>query len=407
MKAVIFNLGCKVNQYESDALAQELCQRGYEVSSELEYADIYVINTCAVTAEAERKSRQAITRCLKHNPKAKVFVWGCAGEYHPEKFQKPQVAYIWGAKDKSRIINIIDKENNPLSDKPHENSHSSFRTRAYVKVQDGCDNFCSYCIIPYLRGRSRSRDIEEIYREIQSLSQRNAEIVLTGINLTLYGKDKGASFADLIRRIKDIDVRIRLGSFHAEGLTEELLDALFQLKQFCPHFHLSLQSGDNDVLRSMNRRYTAEEYMDKIKLIRSYDANAAITTDLIIGYPTETQKMFENTVEFVKKAKFADIHVFPYSAREGTAAAKLKLLPKDIVSGRVAVVLELKKDLQKNYLNANIGITQKVLFEEESKGIKSGYSERYIRVYAKSDAQTAEVLPKEIYKDGLMGEVII
>lgn len=400
MRAVVFNLGCKVNQYESDKLAQGLWQKGFEVFSDLTYADIYIINTCAVTAEAERKSRQAVKRCLAHNPDGRVFVCGCASQNDAAAFEKKKVEYVCGA-DKSRLLDKIET----LVDSGEIGSKAfSDRTRALVKVQDGCDNFCSYCIIPYLRGRSRSRDIREIAEEIKVLSQSTKEIVITGINLALFGKDNGTSLAELINAIKDIDVRIRLGSFYVEAVTEELLRALFSMKASCPHFHLSLQSGDDSVLKAMNRRYTTAEYLERIELIRKYDKNAAITTDIIVGFPTETEKQFENTIEFVKKARFSDIHIFPFSAREGTAAAKLAPLDNGIIKSRAGKLAEIKRDLQKSYLNDNIGVRQKVLFEEEKDGIKCGYSERYIRVYARTDKDYTEIIPTEIYKDGLKGE---
>ncbi len=400
MRAVVFNLGCKVNQYESDKLAQGLRQKGFEVFSELTFADIYIINTCAVTAEAERKSRQAVKRCLSHNAEGRVFVCGCAGQHDAEAFEKKKVEYVCGA-DKSKLLDRIET----LVDSG-DIAPTAFvdRTRALIKVQDGCDNFCSYCIIPYLRGRSCSRDIPEIVEEIKTLAENTKEIVITGINLALFGKDNGASLAALIEAIKDIDVRIRLGSFYVEGVTKELLTALFSLKQFCPHFHLSLQSGDDSVLKAMNRRYTTAEYLEKIDVIRSFDANAAITTDIIVGFPTETENQFNNTVEFVIKARFSDIHIFPFSAREGTAAAKLVQIEKSIVKSRVKKLALVKRDLQKSYLNDNIGVPQKVLFEEENEGLSCGYSERYLRIYAKTDKDFAEIIPTEIYKDGLKGD---
>lgn len=407
MKAVVFNLGCKVNQYESDTLLQELANRGIEVSAELSYADFYVINTCAVTAEAERKSRQAVKRCLNFNPKAKVYIWGCAGEYKPQDFLKKQVVSVYGAKNKQKILEIIDKDLvEEIKQKKVYTLKKSSRTRAYVKIQDGCNNFCSYCIIPHLRGRSFSRHKDEIIEEIRCLSKTYNEIVLTGINLMLYGKDNGSSLAQLITGLKDIDCRIRLGSFYVEGMTKELLDALFNLKRFCPHFHLSLQSGDNDVLKSMNRHYTVQDYLQKIELIRSYDSNAAITTDVIVGYPTETEQMFANSAQFIKEVGFSDIHIFPFSSREGTEAAKLKPIDGEVIKNRVSVLSGIKKELQKNYLNANIGIIQNVLFEERKDGLNCGYSERYIRVYADTELKQARIKPTQIIKDGLKGDVI-
>lgn len=407
MKAVVFNLGCKVNQYESDMLLQELSNRGIEVSAELEKADFYIINTCAITAEAERKSRQAIKRCLCFNPNAKIYIWGCAGEYNPQKFGKTNVVAVYGAKDKYKILDLIDKD----FDIKYSSSNNLLlsntnRTRAYVKVQDGCNNFCNYCIIPYLRGRSRSRDIDSIVAEIEALSKGHKEIVITGINLMLFGKDNNTDLAKLISRIADINVRIRLGSVYAEAITPQLLEALFALKHFCPHFHLSLQSGDNEVLRSMNRHYTTTEYRSKVDLIRTYDNNVAITTDLIVGYPTEKETNFINTINFIQDINFSDIHIFPFSQRRGTKAACLQPIPREIIKERVRQAHILKKDLRIKYLNANIGVIQSVLFEEKTNGMSKGYSDRYIKIYANSDEELASILPSQIFKDGLKGEII-
>ncbi len=405
-KAVVFNLGCKVNQYESDILMQELSKLGIEVSSVLSKADFYIINTCAITAEAERKSRQTIKRCLSYNPDARVYIWGCAGELAPKRFNRPNVVCVYGAKNKYRILDIIIKDYNLDSASAYTSTlNKTSRTRAYVKIQDGCNNFCSYCIIPYLRGQSRSRDNKDIIEEIKRLSYTHKEIVITGINLMLFGKDKGTSLAELIRSIEDIDVRIRLGSFYVEGIDRKLLDALFNLKQFSPHFHLSLQSGNDSVLKSMNRHYTTREYMQKVELIRTYDKNASITTDIIVGYPTESEECFENSMEFVKKVAFSDIHLFPFSARPNTKADKLESLPREVIRKRMKKMQEIKRHLQLRYLSDNIKVVQRVLFEEENNGLRRGYSERYIRIYVDTDKDIADVIPYQIYKDGLKGVI--
>ncbi len=429
MKAVVFTLGCKVNQYESDLLLQELKERGFQTSSALSYADLYIINTCAITAEAERKSRQTIKRCNRYNPSARIYIWGCAGQHNPTSFQRPNVVCIYGAKDKHKILDIIDKDygishpndgertylelkntalkdTEPILKNTEPILKSTERTRAYVKIQDGCNNFCNYCIIPHLRGNSRSADLNKVIKEIKSLSKTHKEVVITGINLMLFGKDTNTSLTELFKALADIDIRLRLGSFYAEGVTTELLDTLFSLKHFSPHFHLSLQSGDNQVLKSMNRHYTTEEFQKKVDLIRTYDNNVALTTDLIIGYPTEQEQNFNNTKQFIKDISFSDIHIFPFSARQGTPASRLKLIPQPIIKERISQMLNIKKDLQLKYLNANIKVVQKVLFEEKKNGINRGYSDRYIKIYAKTDEELAEIMPTEIYKDGLKGEVI-
>ncbi len=407
MKAVVFTLGCKVNRYESDYIAQELAQKGYEVSDELSFADVYVLNTCAVTAEAEKKSRQAIARCRKFNEKARIFVIGCASQKNAGAFMKDNVVYVAGTGAKYDVINRIDQTavtvNN--TDLPTEfetgTLYTPSRTRSFIKIQDGCNNFCSYCVIPYLRGRSRSASIPDIVHEAELLSEKTPEIVLTGINTMAFGKERGESLTDLIRALKNIDVRIRLSSFYAEGITEELMDALYSLKKFCPHYHLSLQSGDEKVLKDMNRRYTPEIYRKKIELVRSYDQNASVTTDVIVGYPTEGEENFLNTLRFCRKEAFSDLHIFPYSPREGTAAYRLKKLPSDVVADREKRLFDLKKELRTNYLKNNIGKEQEVLIEEKQGDYFVGYSRNYVKIYLKNDGNIVNVTPTEIYSDGL------
>lgn len=410
MKAVVFNLGCKVNQYECDVLAEELIKRGYEVSGDLEEADLYIVNTCAVTNEAERKSRQAIARCRKFNPEAKIIMCGCATEKSAGDFVRDNVVFVTGVSAKGEILSHLDDVEASVKIAGHSDSFeetslsTANRTRAYIKIQDGCNNFCSYCIIPYLRGRSRSRSIEEVVKEAERLSHHTKEIVITGINLKSYGEDIGATLTDLITALKDVDVRIRLGSFYVEAVDEKLLNALFSLKKFCPHFHLSLQSGCDEVLKSMNRRYTTSDYLERINLIRKFDQNASVTTDIIVGYPTETEEHFEKTLEFVKTVGFSDIHVFPFSPRKGTTAEKLAPLPKEVISLRKDKLINEKRKLHREYLINNINVPQNVVFEEKDGDYWAGYSERYIRIYSKTCSDYGTVIPKELYKDGLKGE---
>lgn len=407
MKAVVFTLGCKVNRYESDYIAQELAQKGYEVSDELSYADVYVLNTCAVTAEAEKKSRQAVARCRKFNENARIFVLGCASQKNSEAFMKDNVVYVAGTGAKYDVINRIDQTDVTINNTqiPTEfeagTLYTPSRTRSFIKIQDGCNNFCSYCVIPYLRGRSRSAKIADIVREAELLAEKTPEIVLTGINTMAFGKERGETLTDLIKALKDVDVRIRLSSFYAEGITEDLLNALYSLKKFCPHYHLSLQSGDERVLKDMNRRYTPDVYCKKIELVRSYDNNASITTDVIVGYPTEGEENFLNTLRFCKEAAFSDLHIFPYSPREGTVAYKLKKLPSDIVAEREKKLFELKKELRNSYLKNNIGKEQEVLIEEKQGDYFVGYSRNYVKIYTEDNGDIVSVTPTEQYLDGL------
>lgn len=386
MKTVIFNLGCKVNQYDGDALAELLTKKGHEVSLKLEYADVYVINTCAVTAEAERKSRQAVSRVRKLNPNADIYVIGCAAQHGARAFSDKGVKYVGGTAAKARVADL--PEGVHVCDIPAVYEDYGFgkpmRTRSYVKIQDGCDNYCSYCLVPYLRGPSRSRSPESVKREISALSDTCKEIVLTGINLSAYGKDTGSSLTELLTELSDCNARIRLGSLEVSVIDEDFLKATLKLKKFCPHFHLSLQSGDNRVLAAMNRHYTAEEYRERTELIRKFYPDAAITTDIIAGFPTETREEHFNTLKFAREIGFADIHAFAYSLREGTAAAKLKQVDDAEKECRAAELSELKKELRKSYAGKFTGKTAEVLLEDVEKGYMTGYTRNYVKAYCRT-----------------------
>ncbi|MBQ4072767.1 MAG: tRNA (N(6)-L-threonylcarbamoyladenosine(37)-C(2))-methylthiotransferase MtaB [Clostridia bacterium] len=411
LKAVVFNLGCKVNQYECDVLVSELENRGYHTSQELEYADLYVINTCAVTNEAERKSRQIISRIKKFNPNAKIIITGCASQKNKEFYLNKEVLYVSGVGGKQRIFEEIDKQlaegkfDLPLSYEEPLAFPKPERTRSYVKIQDGCNNFCSYCIIPYLRGRSRSRKIDSCVKEIETLSKKTKEIVITGVNLAQYGVDNNESLAKLIDRLSNIDVRIRLGSFYVEGITDELLIALKGLKKFCPHFHLSLQHGDESVLKSMNRRYGPAEYKEKVDLIRKYFPLAAITTDIIVGFPTESEEAFENTLKFVEEVRFSDVHIFPFSPRPGTKAYSLPVISANVIKERKERLRIVKEKLNKEYLILMLNSYQDVIFETYVDGYSVGYSQYYVRIYTKTNKNNAVVKPTSLYKDGIIGEI--
>ena len=410
MKIVVFNFGCKVNQYESDVLINLLEQRGHEVSSFLEYADCYIINTCAVTNEAERKSRQAIARCKKYNKDAKIFICGCASEKNAKQFyDKDGVVTVKGIANKYELVNLIEEGCNveTIPSVFEDGVAKSTRTRSYIKIQDGCNNFCSYCIIPYLRGRSRSRHIDSIIREIENLKDVN-EIVLTGIDISSYGLDIDSSLTELITNLQFVNERIRIGSFEVRVIDRPLLEALKNLPNFCPQFHLSLQTGDDSVLKTMNRHYTCDEYYSKICLIREYFPNAAITTDIIVGFPTETEENICNTIEFAKKVEFANIHIFPYSAREGTVAYKrYKMLDPEIVKNRELRLNKVKQELKSKYEESFIGKQVEVLIEDIENDYKVGYTKEYIKVYCDMSLEenTLQNLTiKEIYKDGVKGE---
>ena len=411
MKAVVFTLGCKVNECESDALISGLIARGYEVTDKLEYADLYVVNTCAVTAEAEKKSRQTVSRVLKLNPNAKIIFTGCATQNNPEAFKnKRNVKVITGSFNKGKILDLIDCQGVYISDEPTVFEElptvKRFSKRGFIKVEDGCDNFCSYCLIPYLRGRERSRAPENVLKEIEACGY--CETVINGINLSAYNYN-GVNLAGLLRFIKNADTRIRLGSLEVGVITDDFLSAAKEIKNFAPHFHLSLQSGSNAVLKKMNRKYTAEEFFSAVERIRKFFPSAAITTDVIAGFPTETEENFIETVDFIKRVGFSDIHPFTYSARKGTAAAKMQDLPFAVKKARTEKLLSVKAELKSAFIKCNADKVLQFLPEREIDGYAEGYSENYVRLYVKdvsANEKTVNVKIVKEYKDGAIAKKI-
>ena len=417
MKAVVYTLGCKVNDVESGSLIRGLEEMGYEVSREMEPADLYVINTCAVTAEAERKSRQTVGKAIKANPQAKVIVCGCASEKAPLDFlEKGDTVYaVTGAQRKNKVLEIVAlgldgacKGAQIEAEKSYEEMllPECLKTRNFVKIQDGCNRFCSYCIIPYLRGRSRSRLMESAAKEI--LASTAQETVVTGIDVSEYKDENGRDLADLMLAVKDADTRIRLGSLEVSLITERFLSALKQVKRFAPQFHLSLQSGSNAVLKSMNRHYTREEYLEKCRMIYEAFPTAAITTDIIVGFPTETEADFEDSLRIVEEAGFAQLHAFPYSPREGTNAyRKYKELPASVKKERVEKLLQKGAEEKKKYMSRFIGRCVEIVPEHCIDGITEGYSENYIRVYVEGDIgkEPTQVCVECLYKDGVFAKI--
>lgn len=367
MRAVVFTLGCKVNEVESASIMSALEAKGFDVDDKLSYADIFVLNTCAVTREAEKKSRQLVSRARKFNKDAKIYVCGCASEKDKKAFEDKGVTFVSGAREKGKIVEAICGEKKLSPPK-------QTKSRAFIKIQDGCNNFCSYCIIPYLRGREVSRPISEILSEIESVSA--PEIVLTGINISSF-----ENFSELLEKLKDSDKRIRLGSLECSIIDKKFLETLRGLKNFAPQFHLSLQSGSNSVLKSMNRHYTREEYKDKCSLIYSYFPNAAITTDIIAGFATETEEDFLSSLSIIDEVGFARVHAFAYSPREGTNAYKLKDLPCDVKRKRLHSLLEKSDEAAKKFINKFIGASEEIIAEEFDGEFTSGYTSNYIRVY--------------------------
>ena len=408
MKIKISTLGCKLNKYESDCMAKILMNAGHEVVSD-DYADIYIINTCAVTAESEKKSRQYIAKCNKSNPNCKIIICGCASQNNPDQFKgKQNVFSIIGNEGKEKIIDLINNCTTQVYDFPVEygkisNPHIT-STRAYLKVQDGCNNFCSYCLIPYLRGRSRSRSIAECVSEAKALSKVSKEIVVTGIDVSSFKP----SLAELMKALSEVNVRFRLGSLEVNVVSEELMNVLVKMPHFCPQFHLSLQSGCDSVLKRMNRHYTTNEYFEKVQIIRKYFPNANITTDIIVGFAGETEEEFNITCDFVKKVGFGQVHIFPYSKREGTAAAKVfKDLPMSIKKDRVDILEKIAKESRINYLNTLVNKTENVLTEDEEVGCVVGYTENYVKVYLPKNTKKNTILKvklTEMFLDGMKGE---
>jgi len=414
-KVCFITLGCKVNKYESDCMANILKSHGYAISHELEPADIYIVNSCAVTNEGERKSRQYIAKIRSINPNAKIIYTGCASEHNMKIFEEKG---IWGAignVNKKNILEIV--ENGGFIKYPQDNIYEKLndpltsQTRAYLKVQDGCNRFCSYCLIPYVRGRSRSRELKDIIDEAKKLAQKAKEIVLVGIDISDYKIGEKQALGELIWAMRDINARFRLGSFEANIISIELMELLKKTENFVPHFHLSLQSGDDSVLKAMNRKYTSAEFLEKCELIREYFPNANITTDIIVGFPTETDEMFENTCEFVRKARFGKIHVFPYSKRDGTIASRLKDLPKSIKTERVNKLVKLGNELQLEFNKENLDKVHNVILEEEVGDYIEGFTENYIKVYVKKSEKIKcgdyiKVKLTKLKEMGMEGEVV-
>ena len=409
MKVVVFTLGCKVNSCESQALLKGFLDLGYEVSEELCYADVYVINTCAVTKEAEKKSRQAVARVKKQNPNAKIIVTGCASERDPQSFESKDGVYlVTGTSCKEKILSLINEGGTKISE-PETFYHElpmpkTTKARAYIKVQDGCNNFCSYCIIPYLRGRSRSRNPQSVRSEIEALSP--LEAVITAINLSAYNFE-GVDICGLISALKGLNTRIRLGSLEENVITDKFLLELSKLNDFAPHFHLSLQSGSDNTLKAMRRKYDTKSFLLGVELIRKYFKNPGITTDVIVGYPTETDQDFEDSLEFVKKVKFSDVHVFTYSPREGTVSYKLKDLPHDIKKSRTERLLALKEELKSNFISDNLNLTHDVIIEEFEDGYSVGYTANYIKVYINDKVKEGKytVTLEKPFKDGALAKI--
>ncbi len=411
MTVSVFTLGCKTNLYESGQIVAELNKVGYNAFLGLKKADIFVLNTCAITAEAEKKSRQLVARARRLNPNCRVIIVGCASEKNSAQFVDiSNVTLIKGVADKTKVVSEILNSGVDVEQIPSVYAETNFatqeHTRAFVKIQDGCNNFCSYCIVPYLRGRSRSRKIDDIVSEVK---QANApETVLIGIDISQFGNDNNQTLSQLFDALADVPTRLRFGSLEARVISDTLLKSLSKCN-FCPHFHLSLQSGCDSVLSRMNRKYTTEQYFEAVNKIRKTFPDAAITTDIIVGFCGETDDEFNQTVNFAKKVQFADIHVFPYSPREGTVAYNWTDVDAETKKKRAAALGQVKLQLKNNFANKFVGTTQEVLCEQKTDGYWDGYTRQYLRVYFSGNVQAGQVVKVKIiepYLDGAKGELL-
>ena len=417
-KVAFITLGCKVNQYETNAMAQKFIEKGYEVVEHTEVADIYVINTCTVTNMSDRKSRQMLRRVKELNKEAIIVACGCYVQVAKEEVEKiEEVDLILGNNEKKNIVELVEKFQNEkiekekkseleeVEDVMHKKEFVEFgdviyteKTRAVIKVQDGCDRFCSYCIIPYARGRVRSRKPENIISEIEKISKKGIkEVVITGIHIASYGKDFKEEYRliDLLEEINKIDgiERIELGSIEPLLITEEFVRRLKKLEKICHHFHLSLQSGCNETLKRMNRRYSVEEFKNIVELLKKNYEDVNLTTDIIVGFPGETEEEFQKTYEFLKEIKFYKMHIFKYSQRKGTKAAVMsEQIDGNKKEERSRKLIELSDKNEKEYNKKYVGKEVEVLWEEEKEGFYKGHTKNYILAYLKVD--------NEIKKEG-------
>lgn len=427
-KVAFCSLGCKVNQYETNAMAQKFIEHGYEVVEFDEYADVYIVNTCTVTNVADRKSRQMLRRAKEINKDATLVACGCYAQVAKDELKKiPEIDLIIGNNEKNDIIQIVE---NHISQKGAEDLVSDVmykldyvelgtttyteKTRAVIKVQDGCDRFCSYCLIPYARGHIRSRKIENVIEEIKKVVEEGInEVVITGIHIASYGRDfKGENIGliDLLEEINKIQGlhRIRLGSIEPTIITDEFVERLSKLDKICDHFHLSLQSGCTETLKRMNRRYTTEEFKAVTKRLRAKFPNAALTTDIIVGFPGETDEEFNTTYEFLKEIAFYKMHIFKYSQRKGTKAAVMpNQVDGKIKEERSKKLIELSNENEYNYNKKYIGKQVEVLFEEREGEYLKGHTTNYIVVKHKTDKddlinKIAKVTVNEAKQDCLM-----
>lgn len=429
MSTVAFiTLGCKVNQFETESMEGLFKQSGYDIVPNTNVADVYVINTCSVTSFGDKKSRQLIRRVQRLNPKAIIAVTGCYSQAAPDEVKAIEgVRVVLGTSDRANIVNyveqamaedgIIDRVDDIMKARDFEEIplyEMPARTRAFLKIQEGCTNFCSYCIIPYTRGPLRSRKLESIRSEAKKLLDHGfKEIVLTGIHLGAYGKDfkDGTSLYDAAKTVLELPGlrRLRLSSLESIELSKELLDLIKNHPKFSHHLHLPLQAGSDEVLKKMNRHYNRDEFTSLIKNVKESVPGVAISTDVIVGFPGETEEMFAESLEYIKTLGFARMHVFPYSPRTGTPAAKMPdQVPEPVKKDRVHRLQALAQQMAEDFHSQYLGTVQEVLFETNNDGITDGLTDTYIRVYTDDEVETGELYKvrlEKLYKDGLYGKI--
>ena len=428
MKFSFYTLGCKVNQYETQAMEQLLTERGHTEGSFDEICDVYIINTCTVTAVSDKKSRNAVRRVRKLNPAAVVGVCGCYAQTSPEELRALDVDVMIGTDGRLEFVDRLEKaftdrqkwervedSNLPRQFEILPAGGLAARTRALLKVEDGCNNFCTYCIIPYARGRVRSMPLEEAVKQAKKLAEEGyREIVINGIEISSWGWEwkNGSTLRDLLLAICEAvpEVRIRLGSLEPRTIDEDFCKTLAPCKNLCPQFHLSLQSGSDTVLQRMHRKYDTARYLESVRLLQRYFPGCAVTTDLIVGFPGETEQEFSESLEFLRTCGLAAFHIFPYSRRKGTPAAAMSgQLTTAQKEARAARAAEAAAELEEAYQNAMIGSVQAVLFEQPEDGLFTGHAPNYVKVFAAGkDLHNAvrNVRITGLWKDGVRGEIL-
>ncbi len=408
MKVALYTLGCRVNSYESEAMAEKFIKEGYEVVSFDEFSDVYVINTCTVTNMGDKKSRQMIGRARRHNPEAIIAVVGCYSQIASDEIAQIEgVDVVLGSRNKGDIVywvnrareeskQVVEVKDVLKNNKFEQLAISEYqdKTRAFLKIQDGCNRFCSYCLIPFARGGVCSKEPEEILKEVKELSKNGfKEIILSGVHTASYGVDLEGNW-DLVKILEEINKiegieRIRIGSIDPTFFTEGVIEKICNLEKMCPHFHLSLQSGCDATIRRMNRKYTAQEYKDVVENLRKYMKDVSITTDIIVGFPGESNVEFEATYEFLKGIKLSKMHIFKYSKRTGTKAAEMPFQVDGLIKEeRSKKLIELNNALEVEFMEKFIGREMRVLYEEAISGKENtyvGYTENYIKVITESD----------------------